>query len=142
MHPYILFPTRVEGCNFGRYPPYRVNPIFYALTSHCMVFLHSWHDFSKRQSIRNPLFFSNFTVVLQLYYCSPALLLFSIFTVVLHLYCCSPALLLFSIFTIVPQLYYCSLALLLFPSFTTVLQRFYCFPALLLFSCFTVVLQL
>jgi NhaP-type Na+/H+ and K+/H+ antiporter len=46
--------------------------------------------------------------------------LFYSFTVVLQLYCFSSALLLFSIFTAVLQLYFSSPALLLFCSFTTV----------------------
>jgi hypothetical protein len=54
--------------------------------------------------------FSSFTVVLQLYCCSPALLLFPSFTVVLH-------------FTAVLQLYYCFPALLLFYTFATLLEK-------------------
>jgi hypothetical protein len=53
--------------------------------------------------------FFHFTVIFQLYYSSPALLLVSSFTSILQLYCCSPAFPLFS-------------SLLLFSSLTVVLE--------------------
>ena len=90
---------------------------------------HPRDDFSKRQSICNPL-----------YYCFAGLLWFYIFTLDLHFFCCSKVLLLFSSFTTVLHLYSCSLALLLFYSFTTVLKLYCCSPALLLVSSFTDVL--
>jgi hypothetical protein len=89
--------------------------------------------------------FSSFTAVLQLYCCSPVLLLFSRFSTILklyrtavklenssktgeqlqsstilQLYCCSPVLLLFSSYVIVLQFYYCSPVLLLFSKRTVV----------------------
>jgi hypothetical protein len=51
MHPYILYPTRDEDCDFGKYPLWRFNPIFSTLTSDFV------DDCSKRQSIRNPLYY-------------------------------------------------------------------------------------
>jgi hypothetical protein len=33
MHSYILYPTKDEGCDFGKYPPWRFNPIFSTLNN-------------------------------------------------------------------------------------------------------------
>ena len=119
MHSYILYPTKDEGCDFGKYPPWRFNPIFSTLTSDFVVF------FSLEMIVLNGKAYATLlTTVFQVYCCSTSLLLISIITVVLQLYYCSTALLLFSSFTVVLQLYCCSPALLLvflftiFPSFT------------------------
>jgi hypothetical protein len=132
----ICTPTYyTQCCDFGKYPPWRFNPIFSTLTSHFVVF------FSIEMIVLNgKACVTLFTTVFQVYCCSTSLLLISIITVVLKLYYCSTALLLFSSFTAVLQLYSCSLALLLFYSFTNVLQLYCCSPALLLFPSFTVVL--
>ena len=117
MHPYILYPTRDEGCDFGKYPPWRFNPIFSTLTSDFVVF------FSLEMIVLNGKAYATlFTTVFQVYCCSTSLLLISIITVVLQFYYCSTALLLFFSFTVVLQLYCCSPALLLFFLFTTFLQ--------------------
>jgi hypothetical protein len=135
MHPYILYPTRDEGCDFGKYPPWRFNPIFSTLTSDFVVF------FSLEMIVLSGKAYATLlTTVFQVYCSSTSLLLISIITVVLQLYYCSTALLLFSSVTAVLQIYSCSLALLLFYSFTNVLQLYCCSPALLLFPSFTVVL--
>ena len=132
MQPYILYPTRDEGCDFGKYPPWRFNPIFSTLTLDFVVF------FSLEMIVLNGKAYAIlFTTVFQVYCCSTSLLLISIITVVLQLYYCSTALPLFSSFTVVLQLYHCFPALPLFYSFTIVFQLF-CFSALILFSRFTV----
>ena len=117
MHPYILYPTRDEGCDFGKYPPWRFNPIFSTLTSDFVVF------FSLEMIVLNGKAYATlFTTVFQVYCCSTSLLLISIITVVLQFYYCSTALLLFFSFTVVLQLYCCSPALLLFFFIATFLQ--------------------
>ena len=117
MHPYILYPTRDEGCDFGKYPPWRFNPIFSTLTSDFVVF------FSLEMIVLNGKAYATlFTTVFQVYCCSTSLLLISIITVVLQFYYCSTALLLFFSVTVVLQLYCCSPALLLFFLIATFLQ--------------------
>ena len=131
MHPYILYPTRDKGCDFGKYPPWRFNPIFSTLTSDFVVF------FSLEMIVLNGKAYATlFTTVFQVYCCSTSLILISIITVVPQLYLWSPAWLLFSSF------FYCSPVLLLFSCFTTALQLYCCSTALLLFSNLTVVLKL
>ena len=73
-------PTRDEGSDFGKYPPWRFNPIFSTLTSHFVVFFTIEMIFLNEKA-----YATLFTTVLQIYCSSASLLLISIFIVVLQM---------------------------------------------------------